>query len=369
MDDPRDAAAGPAESAPTPPAKETHGPPPQMKLELGGGGWVLIVAGFLGLYLLLKLTWPLLSGQAKPQPLQQTPAEMGFDLNESLIPVEQIITAAPPDSIPPLSMPKTVAGAEAAAITKEYRRKYHHKFVVTGDRVIGVSINGESRAYQLKILQWHEVVNDVLGGVPIAVTYSPLTDSVAVYDRRVGDDVLVFAASGLLYNSNSLLCESERPRDESSLWVQLGGQAVSGYAKGGQLTPLPCELTHWGNWLARHPDTTMLSTETGHNRKYTINAYGAYFNRMKLRFPLDPAPQGNQVEQFTRAVAVQQTDGSWRSYTYPEIKMQPERDGLRFVYEPFGAGIEPDSVRIEGGAQQPVVYGLQFALEAFGYMD
>jgi hypothetical protein len=160
---------------------------------------VLILAAMLGIYLLFKLTWPLLSGEQQARRLDQTPAELGFDLSNAHVPPEQIIAAAPPGSIPPLVMPKTVPGEDAATITKEYRRKYHHKFIVSGDRVVGVTMHGESRAYQLKILQWHEVANDVLGGVPIAVTYSPLTDSVAVYDRRVHSfDVYGFSASGLL---------------------------------------------------------------------------------------------------------------------------------------------------------------------------
>src|SRR5262245_57329612 len=150
-----DSAPPPADPAP---ARTTpHGPPPQLKLEFGGGGWVLLLAGLLGAYLLLKLTWPLLSGEVKPQPLgMPSAAERGFDLAGSSVSAEQIASAAPPDSIPPLVMPQTVPGTEAAALTKEYRRKYHHKFVVGGDRVVGVSINGESRAYPLKLLQWHE---------------------------------------------------------------------------------------------------------------------------------------------------------------------------------------------------------------------
>lgn len=502
------------------PADSPPSRPPQLKIELGGAGWVLLLAGLLGVYLLLKLTWPLLSGEQQARPLEQTPAELGFDLSNSLVPQEQIISAAPPGSIPPLVMPKTVPGSEAAALTKEFRRKYHHKFVVDGDRVIGVTLNGESRAYQLKILQWHEVANDVLGGVPIAVTYSPLTDSVLVFDRRVGNDVIVLAASGMLYNSNSLLYEqvvgsvhvdhpalggmsavetgerwytvmgckqchsldgsagdgptfknlygnqvkladgssvladsdyirtsildpahqrvagferempvfegrlteqsinnifaflkslsdatpaaeretllaerdaaSTRPQQDaqsaeqeayravpaewnpehSSLWSQLGRNPISGWAAGTnrELTPLPCEVTHWGDWLARYPDTTLLSHDTGHSRKYTINAYGAYYDRMKLRFPVESAPSGDPHWQFTRAIAVQQPDGAWRSYDYPALKAQAEQDGLRFVYEPFAAGMEPDSARLDG-VQQPVVYGLQFALETFGYMD
>jgi hypothetical protein len=342
---------------------------------------VLLVGGLLGLWLLLHLTWPLLTGKAQLQPDRATPEELGYDLSTCLIPKDQIVYGAPPGSIPPLVNPKTVKGSEAEALNKEYRRKYHHKFVVTGDRVIGVTINGESRAYQLKLLQWHEVCNDVLGGMPIAVTYSPLCDSVVVFYREINGQSRDFRSTGFLYSSNSLLADFD-PKAESdnsrwSLWTQLDGQAVAGSdawgkvhegAWRGRLTMLPCEVTHWGSWLARHPDTTLLSHDTGINRKYTQNAYGAYYDRMKLRFPVGDIPAGTEsAPLFERCIAWQE-DGKWVCRSYAEVKVAAgvETGVAPLVYEPFGAGMEPDSVRLTDPSV-PVVYGLRFALEAFGY--
>jgi hypothetical protein len=398
---PPDAAPDEPHSMPEPAATAAPGPgtrPPQVKLDFASGGWVLLLAGVLGVWLLLHLTWPLLTGQARPQPTQATPEQLGFDLSNCSVPRDQIVYGARMDSIPPLTNPPTVQGSAVDGLNLLYRHKYHHKFVVTGDRVVGVTLNGESRAYQLKVLQWHEVVNDTLGGVPIAVTYSPLSDSVVVFDRRVGSKTEVFASSGLLYNSNTLLTDQQQAgASAASLWSQLGRKALSGWAAGQELTPLPCELTHWGDWYVRHPETTLLSTDTGAERDYTQNAYGPYFDRRKLRFPVQPQlPAGSLVEPFARGVAYA-AGGAWEAYSYPAIagtaqpadlpaeaavalgpdsKPDPARapeaatvDGRQFIYEPEQAGMEPPTVRLAAPDGQPCVYGLWWALYAFGYVQ
>ena len=133
-----------------------------------------------------------------------------FDVSNATIPVDQILPGGPgKDGIRALTDPG-FDDADAAGWLK------------ADDRVIGVTMGNESRAYPLRILDQHEIVNDVVADSPIAVTYCPLCDSALVFDRRVGDETLELGVSGLLYNSNVLMFD-RRPKDaKESLWSQMG---------------------------------------------------------------------------------------------------------------------------------------------------
>jgi len=196
-----------------------------------------------------------------------------FDLSKATIPVKEIRHGGPPkDGIPALTDPATIPADEA-------------DYLDAADRVVGVSLGGESRAYPLRILNYHEVVNDTLGGVPVAVTYCPLCDSAVVFDRRTPLGTREFGVSGLLYNSNVLIYDRA---EKESLWSQMKGEGVSGPAAGKSLTWLPFELTRWHDWRQRHEQTTVLSGETGHRRNYQRNPYASYFERDALMFPAGP---------------------------------------------------------------------------------
>lgn len=203
-----------------------------------------------------------------------------FDLRNAIIPKNEIRSGGPPkDGIPALTNPAVIRARDAA-------------YLNATDRVAGVAIGEEARAYPLKILNYHEVVNDRLGAVPIAVTYCPLCDSVVVFDRRdqpaggARGGVLEFGVSGLLYNSNVLTYD--RGGRPESLWSQLAAQGVSGPGAKRDLKTLPVELTSWQDWHRRHPSTTVLSERTGHARNYQVNPYQAYFAGRNLMFPARP---------------------------------------------------------------------------------
>jgi len=157
-------------------------------------------------------------------------------------------------------------------------------------RVVAVTAGGASRAYPIDVLSRHECVNDVLGGVPIAVTYCPLCDSVTVFDRRVGEgddqQTLEFGISGLLYNSNVLLYD----RNDNALWSQVYLKAVTGPNAGTALTYLAnWELTTFGQWAQDHPDATVLSFNTGMYpaMTYAQAAYADYFEHDDLMFEVE----------------------------------------------------------------------------------
>ena len=161
-----------------------------------------------------------------------------------------------PDQTPPLVGPDVVAADEA-------------DYLLPDDRVFGVSIGGEHRAYPLRITNVHEIVNDELGGQPIVLTHCVLCGSGVVYSAEVGGKRTRFGTSGLIYRSNPVIYDLEN----KTLWLQFTGRPIAGSAvdPGNNLAPVPSVLTTWGEWSALHPDTTALSVL---NEIYPPSAYG-----------------------------------------------------------------------------------------------
>jgi hypothetical protein len=182
----------------------------------------------------------------------------GFDLSTCLIPRDAILAAGmPKDGIPAISDPSFLTPDEVEALNQQVRGSY----LVPNDRVIGVEIAGQARAYPLRVLNWHEVVNDRLGDVPIAVTYNPLCDS-AVFMTGVGTARRLHWESVVWYNnSNTLLYDRRDGTQPESLWIQLTGTAVSGAAaqEKFKLTVITCDLVTWRSWLERYPQTSVLA--------------------------------------------------------------------------------------------------------------
>lgn len=177
------------------------------------------------------------------------------------------------DGIPALVNPETVLAAKAT-------------FLEDSETVIGVQLGGESRAYPQRILDWHEMVNDVVGGRQFALSYCTLCGSAIAYATgRADGGALVFGSSGLLYRSNKLMYD----QGTLSLWSNLTGEPVVGplVGRGIRLTPLPLTVTTWKEWRTRHPSTTVLSLRTGHRRDYSAGAaYGPYFTSPETMFPV-----------------------------------------------------------------------------------
>ncbi len=178
------------------------------------------------------------------------------------------------DGIPALVNAKQIPARDATYLTGQ-------------ELVFGVSINGDSRAYPLRILNWHEMFNDVVGGVPVSLAYCTLCGSGILFDARVRGrrKPFVFGSSGLLYRSNKLMYDTAT----KSLWNQFTGRPVVGKLVGSdiELKVLPVVITSWQDWLATHPDTTVLSLETGFQRDYRPGrAYAEYFASPELMFPV-----------------------------------------------------------------------------------
>jgi hypothetical protein len=183
------------------------------------------------------------------------------DFSRFSVPLTQFISGGPPrDGIPPIDHPRPVglAGGD--------------RFLRGREPVIAVVVNGQARAYPEQILVWHEIVNDRLGGVPIAVTYCPLCNSALVFDRRVGGRVLTFGTTGRLRNSDLVMWD----RQTQSWWQQITGQAVVGSYTGTTLRPLDAQVLSWSDFKARYPGAAVLSRDTGFQRDYGVNPYVRY---------------------------------------------------------------------------------------------
>ena len=159
-------------------------------------------------------------------------------------------------------------------------------YLLDDELVFGVEINGDARAYPLRILDWHEMFNDVVGGIPVALAYCTLCGSGILFETSVPPrpEPFVFGSSGFLYRSNKLMYDQQT----HSLWNQFTGRPVVGPLTGSGITlrVKPVAISSWAAWRARHPDTKVLSLNTGYARDYTPGRpYGSYFASPELMFP------------------------------------------------------------------------------------
>lgn len=154
------------------------------------------------------------------------------------------------------------------------------------DLVFGVSINGDVRAYPLRIMGWHEMFNEVIGGVPVALAYCTLCGAGILFETKVEgrDTPFVFGSSGFLYRSNKLMFD----RQTNSLWNQFTGEPVNGPLRGSEikLKIRPVVTTSWAKWKEKNPETKVLSLDTGFYRDYGSGVvYQEYFSSPDLMFP------------------------------------------------------------------------------------
>ena len=187
------------------------------------------------------------------------------------IPLDKIKGGGPPkDGIPSIDDPQFANVSDS-------------HFMSDSDTVIGLEIDGDARAYPIFILVWHEIVNDKVGGTPVSVTYCPLCYTNQVFERIIDGQEVEFGTSGKLYNSNLLMYD----RYTESYWSQALGIAVKGDLTGYQLNLIPFDVITWGDWKQMHPDTKVLTTDTGHIRSYATDPYGNYYTEPRIMFPVE----------------------------------------------------------------------------------
>jgi hypothetical protein len=299
--------------------------PPGRLLTFASGGWVLLLTALFFVLVLVIVLLPVMRAVSQRPPGDgKDPHSFGFDLAHATMPVEAIVPAMlHRDLVRPLDDPATMS----ATGVDEQNEVIRGKYIVPDALVVGVVEGGEARAYPLLVLGNHEVINDTLGGRPIAVTYSPLTGSAAVFDRRVAGETVTFGISGLVHDSNHLLYDRRDGAGES-LWGQLRAAAVTGPAAEQQmaLERVPAAVMRWSDWRERHPETTVPRFDELTIKRYRELDYAGYARSGDLRFPTEPLPSTERHALKTPCVAVF-AGGQRRLYPLPDLLEAAGADG------------------------------------------
>ncbi len=274
----------------------------------------------------------------------------GFELKESLVPITEIYKGGPPkDGIPAIDKPKFIKAKNT-------------NFLKDHDRVLGVFRNGIAKAYPIKILNWHEIVNDHFDEEAVVVTYCPLCNSGMAFLAKVGNSSNTFGVSGLLYNSDVLLYD----RQTESLWSQILGQAISGPMKGSLLAMLPCNHTTWKQWQNKYANTLVLSTSTGYLRNYERNPYQGYDQSKDLKFPVARIDQRYHPKELVIGLKL---DDNVKVYPFVELarSTQPLHEiiGSKEIILEFDAANNTGKVLDGNGSEIPTVICYWFAWVAF----
>lgn len=217
------------------------------------------------------------------------------------VPLDDIIGGGPPkDGIPSIDEPNFVSAGSA------------EKFLDDDSIGLGIFLNGEARFYPYQILVWHEIVNDVIGGTPILVSYCPLCATAIVFNPTVGGEVQEFGTSGKLWQSNLVMYNRTGDEETESLWSQILGEAILGEATGEKLAIIPADTIKLGQWKDKYPDTKILSRDTGALRAYGVDPYGDYYTSAGTIFPTN-ADGDNRLHPKTLVIGVE-INGKFKAY-------------------------------------------------------
>ena len=304
----------------------------------------------LALLLLPRLLW------ADPSVWRQEWPDTDF--SQSVVPDwAEIMSGGPPkDGIPAIDAPLFIPVAEETRIEDE-------------EPVITVELDGQTpRTYPVRYLMWHEIVNDTVGGVPVAVTFCPLCNSGITFDRRVAGRVLSFGVSGKLRNSDMVMYD----RETQSWWQQAIGEAIVGDLTGTQLRQVPTWMESWAEYRTRNPGALVMA-EPPHNRAYGTNPYRNYdSSRRPFLYNGEMPPHG--IAPLARVVRV--GSRAWPLDRLAEVQEISET-GLVLTWRAgqasaldtgqIAAGRDVGSVRVldEGGENVAHDVMFAFAFHAF----
>jgi hypothetical protein len=230
----------------------------------------------------------------RPERLRRVTSSWNTDWTKRLVEYDEILSGGPPrDGIPSIDQPSFISPDEA------------RQWLADNEPVIALEVDGDARAYPLQILTWHEIVNDVVGGLPVTVTFCPLCNSAIVFDRTLNGVVYDFGTSGLLRNSDLIMYD----RTTESLWQQLTGEAIIGELVGQQLTFLPSSIVGFADFRSAHPEGVVLSRDTGFGRAYGRNPYAGYDRIGQTPFLFD-GELDDRLAAMSRVITVSLEDPS-----------------------------------------------------------
>ena len=211
---------------------------------------------------------------------------------DPLIDLDDVLTGGPPpDGIPPIDAPTFEVASDV-------------DWLDAGEPVLSLTVDGETKGYPIRVMTWHEIVNDVVGGVPVAVTYCPLCNSGVAFERTVAGELTTFGTSGLLYADNLVMYD----RRTESLWPQLTGRASVGALTGAELDSIPMGTVGWDQFRAEHPDAPVLSRDTGFDRDYGTNPYVGYDDPGSEPLFALPGDPDLRLPAKTRVIGVGEAD-------------------------------------------------------------
>jgi len=241
------------------------------------------------------------SSAAAPDDVPPDGAEHEFqtDFGKHSVSYEEILSGGPPkDGIPAIDEPRFVGVGEADA------------WLEPQEPVILLRVANEVRAYPIQIVMWHEIVNDTVGGVPVAVTFCPLCNTAIAFERTVGARELTFGTTGRLRFSNLIMYDHQT----ESWWQQATGEAIAGELTGTRLRSLPAHIVSWGDFRSANPHGEVLSRETGYDRSYGQNPYAGYDDVDSSPFLYDGPGTPGDLPPMARVITV---DAEEEPVAYP----------------------------------------------------
>ncbi len=220
-------------------------------------------------------------------PPQFATVEFKTDFSKHCVPYSEIFSGGPPkDGIPAIDAPKFISVSSVDTWLKP------------NEPVIYFQVGDDARAYPIQILIWHEIVNDTVGGVPVAMTFCPLCNTAIAFERTVNGRVLDFGTTGRLRYSNLVMYD----RQTESWWQQAIGQAIVGQLTGTLLVARPAVIIAWSTFKAAHPDGRVLSRDTGYDRAYGRNPYQGYDNVNQSPFLYSGPPTPGVLRPMARVL-------------------------------------------------------------------
>jgi hypothetical protein len=259
------------------------------------------------------------------------------DFSRISVPVEEIVSGGPPkDGIPSIDEPRFEDAKRAT------------EWLESSDPVMVVEHGGEVKGYPLRILIWHEIVNDEVGGKPLSITFCPLCNTALTFERDVAGRILDFGTTGRLRHSDLVMYD----RQTETWWQQASGEAIVGELLGMVLTLYPANTLAWGTARVLHPGIRVLSRDTGHNRDYGRNPYAGYDTRDEPLPNFFRAARDGRLPAMERIVALELGDGWAAPFSALSTARvaNDEEDGTPFaVFWSGGAASALDRARIPDG--------------------
>jgi len=301
---------------------------------------------------IMAICFGILAGAAQADPSFWRHEWPDTDFSQTSVPSwTQIISGGPgKDGIPALSDPQFISAGQ-------------EKRIKGREPVITVEIAGQApRAYPIRYLTWHEIVNDRIGAVPVAVTFCPLCNSALTFDRRVKGQVLSFGVTGKLRNSDMVMYDHET----QSWWQQALGQGIVGEMTGVDLTQLPSWMESWDQFRTRNPEG-MVMAEPAHRRSYGTNPYRGYDSSARpFLYSGENPPHG--IDPLSRVVRVGE-----RAWPMDRLRKAGEIREAGMVISwaagqasaldsgDIGKGRDVGSIRVRDGAGRDMAHDVMFA--------